>query len=201
VVDAEPSLEQLPRSKPVLPPNHEALRRRTTSDTEGDVRRVLAKLEGNDLDFTVVRVVANSSALFRPFVLLSDALNNRSTIPADIRETVILAIAARAQMQYEWAEHVPMAGAAGLDDKQIAALAADSASPDLFDSEQLLAVAVAHGVLEGGGVAPENWSRMKAQWGDGGALELIAIIGWWGGFIQAMLGALGLVAPDGRPQK
>jgi len=193
---AQQDLTRLPRSQAVLPPNHLTFPRRTSGDTEGDVSRVLGKLEASRQDYTILRVLANASRLFRPFILLSDALNNHSVIPPDVRETLILSVAARSQTQYEWAEHVPMARAAGLNDDQIAALAGSLRPEQLFTTEQRLALALTEQVLGGNGVAPDTWQRVTGEWGHAGALELIAIVGWWGGFVETMIAALGLVYPD-----
>jgi alkylhydroperoxidase family enzyme len=177
--------------------NHLSLRRRTSADTTGEVSRVLGKLEATGQNYTILQLLANASALFRPFILFSDALNNRSQIPPDVRETVILTVAAHAEAQYEWAEHAPMARAAGLTDCQIAALA-DPSQPaaQLFSSEQLLALAVTAELRRGTGVTAATWQLIVGQWGEPGAIELIAIIGWWGGLVQTMLAALGLGYPD-----
>jgi alkylhydroperoxidase family enzyme len=194
------ALTRLPRSGPVRAPNHRAFARRTSRDTDGDVSRVLGKLEATGQNYTILQVLANASVLFRPFVLLSDALNNHSVIPPDVREAVILLMAARGEVQYEWAEHVPMAREAGLTDSQIAALACASPTPDLFSAAQLGALALTEELSRGAGVAAGTWQRVTSEWGEAGALELVAIVGWWGGFVQTMLDALGLVYPDdGRP--
>ncbi|MFF4761360.1 carboxymuconolactone decarboxylase family protein [Streptomyces sp. NPDC001276] len=195
------ALTRLPRSGPVRAPNHRVFARRTSQDTDGDVSRVLGKLEATGQNYTVLQVLANASVLFRPFVLLSDALNNHSVIPPNVREAVILLMAARGEVQYEWAEHVPMAREAGLTDSQIAALAEGSSPPShLFSAAQLGALALTEELSRGAGVAADTWQRVSAEWGEAGALELIAIVGWWGGFVQTMLDALGLIYPDdGRP--
>jgi 4-carboxymuconolactone decarboxylase len=50
------------------------------------------------------------------------AVRGASTLPADIRELVILRVAARNGADYEWAAHEPVARQAGLGDEQIAAI-------------------------------------------------------------------------------
>jgi hypothetical protein len=89
-----------------------------------------------------------------------------------------------------------MARRAGLDAQQIAALGAASPPAGVLDDEQTLAVEVTRSVLGGEGVAAAQWRRVVDTWGVAGALELIAVIGWWGAFLPTVLGALGLDAPD-----
>ncbi len=50
------------------------------------------------------------------------AVRGQSTLPADIRELVILRVAARNGADYEWVAHEPVARQAGLGDEQIAAI-------------------------------------------------------------------------------
>jgi len=186
------------RVEPVTgrPPNHASLTRRSSADTDGDVGRILGKLERGGFDYTVVRILANSAPVFRPFVLFSDALNHRSVVAAAVREAVVLAAAARTGSRYEWVEHVPLARRAGLDEAQIAAAGSASLPEGVLDAEQALAVAVTHAVLDGAGVPPSLWGRAVDTWGTAGVLELLAMVGWWGAFLPAVLGALGLEAPD-----
>lgn len=179
-------------------PHHLALPRRTSQDTDGDVSRVLGKLERSGQNYTVLKVLANSAALFRPFVLLSDGLNNRSKVPADVREAIILAAAARSAMSYEWAEHESMARAAGLSDEQLAQLATPSPDPAVFTAQQLLGLRVLDELSGGAGLSAGTWRDITAEWGPDGALDLAAVVGWWNGFVPTMLRAIGLERPDDR---
>jgi 4-carboxymuconolactone decarboxylase len=50
------------------------------------------------------------------------AVRGQSTLPPDVRELVILRVAARNNADYEWRAHEPVARQAGLGDDQIAAI-------------------------------------------------------------------------------
>jgi len=63
-------------------------------------------------------------------------------------------------------------------------------------SEQALSVVVTHAALDAAGVPPSLWGRDAGTWGTSGVLEPLAMVGWWGAFLPAVLGALGLEAPD-----
>lgn len=196
----EGDLTRLLRREPRRAANHVSFARRTSTDTEGEVSRVLRKLEASGQNYTILQLLANATTLFRPFILLSDALNNHSQIPADVREAVILRVAVITEAEYEWAEHVPMARVAGLSDEQIEALHADHPREDLFSDAQRLALDATEELSSGNGIATDTWQRICREWGQSGALELVAIAAWWGGFVQTVLAALGLVYPDdGRP--
>lgn len=176
------------------PANHKSLPRRTSQDTTADVQRVLAKLEPTGQDLTILRLLANSSHAFRPFVLFSGALLNRATLPAPVREAVILAMAVADGTSYEWAEHVPMATEAGLSAEQIEAIrVGDLAS---LPEELLFGIETATQVRAGIGVSEADWQRMVTSWTQEGALDLVLTAGWWGGMIPAVINALGLTGDD-----
>lgn len=184
-----------------LPPptNHRSVPRRSAADTEGEVQRVLTKLEGNGQDLTILRIVGNSAHAFRPFVLLSDALLNRSVLPAPIREVAILWMAKERGVPYEWAEHVPMALRYGVTQEQIDHLASgEPLGSGPFTDEMLLAVRIAGGLLERNGVSEQHWADGVGRWGVEGMLDLVFAVGWWGGFVSTVLEALGLTEPDAR---
>jgi len=176
--------------------NHETIPRRSSADTEGDVQRVLGKLEASGQDMTVLRIMANEPKLFRPFVLFANALVYSEYLPADVREVVVLWIARTGQSTYEWHEHVPMARRAGLSDRQIELIGEDDLGRDDFTDDQLLGVEVARSLLRDGTVPGELWEQSVARWGLEGAMDLVMSVGWWGGITRMLLEALGLTAPD-----
>jgi alkylhydroperoxidase family enzyme len=173
--------------------NHEAIPRRTAADTEGDVQRVLGKLEASGQNMTVLRIMANEPKLFRPFVLFANALMYSEFLPADVREVVVLWIARAEAAPYEWHEHVPIARRVGLSDEQIGEGRVDSSG---FSEDQLLGVAVAQAMLEKRSLPPELWEQATARWGVEGAMDLVMSVGWWGGITRMLLEALGLTVPD-----
>jgi alkylhydroperoxidase family enzyme len=172
------------------------LRQRTSDDTAGDVKRVLGKLEGSGQNLKILRILANSQHAFRPFVLLSNALMNQAELPPGEREVVILHLAARLGVSYEWKEHVPMSAVAGVTDEQRRVL--ETASLDdlsLFTGTQRLALEVADEVVENKHLSPATWERAKESFGEEGALELLLTIGWWGAFVPTVIQAIGLQDP------
>lgn len=177
-----------------------ALPFRSSVDTDGEVRRVLGKLEASGNDLPVSRMLANSPGCFRPFVLLSDALLHKSAVPSFIRETVILHLAARLGVRYEWGEHVPMAEDAGVTEEMRSALAQPASANDAaLTEEQRTAVRLCDQVLART-LSDAGWEEACRWWGAQGALEFAMVVGFWGGFVPAVIGTVerqGLV-PRGR---
>jgi alkylhydroperoxidase family enzyme len=170
---------------------------RTSADTDGEVQRVLSKLELTGHDLKINRILANSTAGFRPYMMLASALLNKSGLPAAEREIVILHLAARRDVSYEWAEHVPMSESAGVTELQRDVLKSGS-SMDLsvFSPSQMLALRVADEIIDNKAVALETWEEMKSQWGVESGLDLILTVAFWGGFVPTVIEAIGLQLPS-----
>jgi hypothetical protein len=170
---------------------------RSSSDTEGDVKRVLSKLEPTGHDLKINRVMANSSAAFRPYLLLASGLLNKAVLPAPEREIVILHLAARRHVTYEWEEHVPMSIEAGVTDEQRHAIErGEVGDASLFNPSELLAIRVSDAIIDQHSLTPDMWADMKAQWGSEGAFDLVITVAFWGGFVPTIIETVGLKHPS-----
>jgi alkylhydroperoxidase/carboxymuconolactone decarboxylase family protein YurZ len=175
-------------------PDH-FLVQRTSTDTDGEVKRILGKLEESGRDLRIVRLVANWAPGFRPFVLSSDALLFRGHLDPVIRELVVLYLAARQRNEYEWDEHIPIAARVGVSDEQRAALEAFRSGADALDlttmpAEARAAVALARSVLEDDTVDPSLWDGACVALGGGAALEVVFAVAWWGGYVPLLTKSL-----------
>lgn len=174
--------------------NHEGVVRRTSADTTGEVSRVLAKLEQSGQDLTILRLLANDASAFRPFVMMANSLVYGATLPADVRETVVLWLAQHQRNTYEWAEHVPMSKRAGLTDAQIEALRRGDLSRS--DDAQVVALEAVRELVTTRALGPATWSALVERWGTEGAFDLVLTVGWWGGLVPTVIDALGIEVPD-----
>jgi 4-carboxymuconolactone decarboxylase len=173
------------------------LRQRTTDDTEGDVQTILGRLETTSNALKVVRLIANSPTVFKPFVSMASALMARASLGAAEREVVILYLAGHRGVPYEWAEHVPMSAAVGISDTQREALAHGMPSDlSLFDDSQRLALTAAGEINEQHSLEPATFERACRLWGEQAALDLIFTVAWWGGFVPTVIEAFGLESPQ-----
>jgi 4-carboxymuconolactone decarboxylase len=166
---------------------------RTSEDTQGEVQRVLAKLEEAGRMNLMISLLANCPNGFRPYVLMSNAMLVRSELPPKVREAAILAIAVAQGNKYEWQEHVVWAREVGLSDQDIAAIESGSpdSSPTLTD-EQKLAMDAARAIATGKEFDDEAWARMRDTWGEATAMDLCMVAAWWGGFVPVISTALRL---------
>ena len=94
------------------------------------------------------------------------------TLPAAVRELIILWLARQVGAAYEWVKHEPPARAAGLPDAVINALRAGQKPPDLDETQQA-ALQVAKCALELHSIPAEVQETLVAQVG------LRASSNWW----------------------
>jgi alkylhydroperoxidase family enzyme len=172
-----------------------ALRPRSAADTDGDVSRVLEKLESTAQDQMILRLVANSPNAFRPFVLMANALVNQATLPADVREAVVLHLAVELCDAYEWHSHTAEAAKAGLSRPQIDAIGAGRATSDAtgLSDGQRLAIDLVDRLRGTDGWSDTDWEAAIGAWGREGAMDLVLSTAWWAGYVPIVLRALRLV--------
>jgi alkylhydroperoxidase family enzyme len=166
----------------------------TAAQVTGEAAVVLAKLERADLALDVMRLLANAPHILRPFTHMSRALIAHGTLPPWLREIVILRIAVVLDLPYEWDEHVPMSTAAGVSAEQRDAVRSD-AYLKLFDDRTLAALRVTHELLERNILSDASWLDALHYLGAEGTLELVCVVGWWGGFVAHLLNGAGLRHP------
>ena len=166
-----------------------------SEDADGEVARVLSKLEASGNNLKILRILANGENVFRPFVLLSNALMNKSSLSAADREVVILHLAAQRDVPYEWKEHVPMSDAVGITEDQRKLISSGTIGADDFNPSQLLAVQAADEIISGRSLSEATWVQACETWGQEGALDLVVAVAWWGAFVPTIIEAIGLQDP------
>lgn len=95
----------------------------------------------------------------------------------DLRELAIQTLNLHYKSDYSFHSRAQIAADAGISHAQQAALA-DWRGSSLFDEEQRLTIEYAGAVVTGK-VAEELFNRVKARWGEQGAVECTALIGFW----------------------
>lgn len=135
------------------------------------------------------RVLCQSPALFQGWLDFAGPLRLQAKTPRALRELLILRGAQVAATAYEWAQHVPMALAAGVSEAQIDALA-DWRNCDLFDAQQRAALQLAEEVTRGPAASAATIAQLKASGFDDEALvELVLIASFYvcvSRFLQSM---------------
>lgn len=95
----------------------------------------------------------------------------------DLRELAIQTLNLHFKSDYSFQCRAGIAADAGISHQQQAALSKWQTS-SLFDAEQRLTIEYAGAVVTGN-VPEPLFARVKAQWGERGAVECTALIGFW----------------------
>jgi alkylhydroperoxidase family enzyme len=109
---------------------------------------------------------------------LGAALRYQTDLPDQIRELVILVVAAHLQCEFEWQAHVIIAGHHGVDGVVIAALR-DGQPPTIADEAQRAGYDLAVALLRGEDIPDERYDAMAAALGTSGVFDVSAIVGYY----------------------
>ncbi|MFI2557061.1 carboxymuconolactone decarboxylase family protein [Nocardia farcinica] len=100
----------------------------------------------------------------------------RSTLPARLRELVILRVAHRRGCAYEWGHHLVTAGAAGISDAEIAALQRGEATDDTARA----VLAAVDELEEHSTVSDDTWSALSGALDERQRMDLVFTVGAYG---------------------
>jgi 4-carboxymuconolactone decarboxylase len=152
-------------------------------DARPEVKDVIARLP---VPLNLARMAAHAPVLGGPALDLGVTILSRLSLPARRRELVILLVARHTGSTYEWAQHVPIALAAGLTATEIAAVAVgamDWADP----TDQALVDAVTD-LLDTDGITEPVWQRLTAAFPPEQLVEACLVAGYYrmmAGFMNA----------------
>lgn len=123
----------------------------------------------------IFTTLANDDDVFLGFGRLGAALS-RGSLSADVREAIILRVAALLGSDYEWSHHVEAARRAGLRDDEIACIARGDVDCDTaLGSAVALAAAV-----EGCGVDDRIWAAAARHFDRGELVRIVVLAGFYG---------------------
>ncbi len=120
------------------------------------------------------RTLGHAPELLEAWIAFAWPLRHDCLTPRSIRELVILRIAHLDGVEYEYAQHLPMAIDAGVDDVQIRCLPDWRAAPSgTYSDEACAALAVADRIARAESIDDDEWATMHTAFGDRGALEIV----------------------------
>jgi alkylhydroperoxidase family enzyme len=121
----------------------------------------------------VLATLVRHPKLTRAYLRFSSYLRYGSTLPARIREQVILRVAHRRGCIYEWTHHVEMAKEVGLSDADIEAVRSGNADND-FDRALLCAV---DELDEKTNISDQTWAALSEQLDERQRMDLVFTTG------------------------
>lgn len=121
------------------------------------------------------QVLLNSPAMAHGWEQLLTAVRQRSSLPADVRELVILRVAVLNGAPYEFDAHVPYAKQAGVSDEAIAALQQTSID-DRFSGAQRQALLLTDAMTRSIVVPQDLFDAVRVHFDEQQALDLTVTI-------------------------
>lgn len=124
------------------------------------------------------QVLLNSPSLAQGWEQLLTAVRNRSSLPADLREMVILRVAVLNRAPYEFEAHVPHALKAGMSQEKIDALH-DMAIPSkvgLFSEQERSVLALTDAMTRDIDVPDAVFESVKLRFNDQQMTDLVATV-------------------------
>lgn len=125
--------------------------------------------------YAIWATLAHHEDALRRYLVFSNHVLGKNTLPLPSRELMILRIAARAQAAYEWDQHVRIARRAGLADETILA-AATGAWDGLDDLDRVLLTAT-DSLVDRQGVDDELWNRLTAHLSTEQVIDVLYTVG------------------------
>lgn len=114
-----------------------------------------------------------------------------------VRELAALMAARHWTQQYEWHSHVPHALKAGLKSTIIEAIAEGRRPAGMAGDEEIVHDLVTE-LLVNKGVSDPTYARALKQFGEGGVVELISVVGYYA-MLAMVMNVARTAIPDGRP--
>lgn len=127
---------------------------------------------------------------------LGEVVRYKISIPEKLRELAILVTARHWTAQYEWYAHRKLAQRAGLADAIIDAIALRR-RPHFDDDDERLIHDLAAAVHERHKVSDDLYNAVVNRFGEPGAVELIALLGYYG-LISMTLNIFEIAIPGGE---
>jgi alkylhydroperoxidase family enzyme len=122
------------------------------------------------------QVLLNSPPLAQGWEQLLTAIRNRSSVPADLREMVILRVAVLNRAPYEFEAHVPHGIKAGISQFKIEALREVDAQANVFSPQELCVLALTDTMTRDIDVPDSVFDPIKAHFNDQQLTDLVATI-------------------------
>lgn len=143
-------------------------------------RPELAAIEGSILAergeiLLLYRILLNSAPLASGWEQLLTAVRNRSSLPAQLRELIILRVAVLNRAPFEFDAHLPVASKSGVSDVKIAAVRAEEIG-DAFTPLERAVLTLTDTMTRNVQVPEAQFEPLRAHFDARGLVELVATV-------------------------
>jgi 4-carboxymuconolactone decarboxylase len=125
-----------------------------------------------------LNVLLRSPGAADPIEHLGTYVRFKSTLPQRLKELVIIIIARRFTSQYPWSVHYPLALAEGIALSVVEDIAAGR-QPSELKADEAVIYEYCTALLDGRDVADANYADVIKRWGETGAIDIIALMGYY----------------------
>ncbi len=144
---------------------------------EGPTADLLRARRGGVLT-TLDRLLLHSPPVAEGWNALLGALRGATTLPADLRELVVLRVAVLNAAEFEWTSHAPIARRAGLTDLHLRVLRADDALAEpVWSPVQAAVLAFTDASTRDVAVPDAVFAALRAHLDDRQVVELAVLVG------------------------
>ena len=164
---------------------------------EGPTADLLRARRGGQLS-ALDRLLLHSPPVAEGWNALLGALRGATTLPADLRELVVLRVAVLDDAPFEWVSHEPIARRAGLAELQLQVLRRpDAAAEPVWTPVQAAVLAFTDASTRDVAVADGVFAGLRAHLDDRQVVELAALVAGYA-MVSRFLVALEVPPPDGE---
>lgn len=125
----------------------------------------------------IFRTLAHAETAFRPYLRFGAAILGELKLDPRLRELAILQVAALAEAEYEWVQHVAIGRHVGVTDEQIAAVERGDLGAGCFGEPERAVLAFTAEAVRGPRVAEETWGAVSAVLTPREIVELLLTVG------------------------
>ena len=122
------------------------------------------------------QVLLNSPPVAHGWEQMMSAIRNRNSLPAALRELVILRVAVLNRAAYEFDAHVPHALAGGASQAAIDATRQEPLPADVFSPDERLVLELTDTMTRAIDVPDALFERVRARFDDQGLIDVIATV-------------------------
>jgi len=159
-----------------------------SSPSDPELAKLFDEVRARGIEIpNLYRVLGHAPGMLRAWLDFAWPLRLHVQTPRSIRELLILRGAQRAQVEYEWFHHVPMALAAGVPQAKIDALA-EWPEARLFDGAERAVLRLADEMADGP-ASQACIDALKEHFEDAGVVELVLTASFYvcvGRFLRSM---------------
>ena len=161
-----------------------------SQDELTDDQRQLLDAFGGEKALNIFKTLVRHPGLFRQWLPFGGKLLQGGKLPPRERELIILRTAYVTGAEYEWAQHVAMAQAAGVTDEEIERIAAGAAADGWSADDSMLLRAVDE-VLSDRRISDDAWSALAARYDERQLIEVPMVAGHYS-MLAGVLNTIGV---------